>query len=98
MKGNDLADAAAKRVLISFEDIPEHQKVTVTIGKYAERPEFWVMHTDKPPTPPISLATVPTLRNTTTTMVDDPRTRKTMHARIHQTVRPTPPKSPNIIP
>jgi ribonuclease HI len=52
INGNDLADAAAKRVVTSFEDIPEHQKVTVTIRKYAERPEFWVMYTDKPPTPP----------------------------------------------
>jgi ribonuclease HI len=40
INGNDLADAAAKRVVTAFEDIPEHQKLTVTIGKYAERPEF----------------------------------------------------------
>jgi hypothetical protein len=59
IKGNDLANAAAKRAITSFEDIPEHQKVTVTIGKYAERPEFRVLHTDKPLTPPISLATGP---------------------------------------
>ncbi len=36
IKGNDLVDAAAKRVVTTFEDIPAHQKVTVTIGKYAE--------------------------------------------------------------
>jgi hypothetical protein len=40
IRGNDLIDAAAKRVVTYFESIPEHQKVTVTIGKYAERPEF----------------------------------------------------------
>jgi hypothetical protein len=59
IKGNDLANVAAKRVVTSFEDIPENPKVTVTIGKYAERWEFWVMCTDKPPTPHISLATGP---------------------------------------
>jgi ribonuclease HI len=59
INGNDLADAAAKRVVTEFEKIPEHQKLTVTIGKHAERPEFWVMYTNKPPTPHISLATGP---------------------------------------
>ena len=44
INGNDLADAAANRVVTSFEDIPKHQKLTVTIGKYAERPKFWVMY------------------------------------------------------
>jgi ribonuclease HI len=38
INGNDLADASARRVVASFENIPEHQKVTVTIDKYAERP------------------------------------------------------------
>ena len=37
INGNDLANASAKRVVASFEDIPEHQKLTVTIDKYAER-------------------------------------------------------------
>jgi hypothetical protein len=59
IRGIDLADAAAKRVVTSFEDIPEPQKATVTIGKHAEQLEFWVMHTEKPPTSPISLATGP---------------------------------------
>ncbi len=60
IRGNNLADAAAKRIVTSFEDIPEHQKVTVAIGKHAERPElFWVIYTGKPPTPPIPLATGP---------------------------------------
>ncbi len=52
INGNDLTDGVAKRVVTSFQGILEHQKVTVTIGKYAERPEFLVMYTDKPPTPP----------------------------------------------
>ena len=49
MRGNDLADFATKQVVTSFEDIPEHQKVMVTIGKHAKRPEFRVVYTDKPP-------------------------------------------------
>jgi hypothetical protein len=53
--GKDLAYVATKRVITTFKDISEHQKVTVTIGKYADRPEFRVMYTDKPPTPPITL-------------------------------------------
>ena len=52
IRGKDLADDAAKRAGISFEDIPAHEKVTVNIGYHAERPEFWVMYTGKPPTPP----------------------------------------------
>jgi hypothetical protein len=40
IRGIDLADAATKRVVTSFEDILEHQKVTVTTGKHDERPEF----------------------------------------------------------
>ncbi len=43
IRGNNLVDTADKRVVTSFEHIPGHQNVTVTIGKHAERPEFWVM-------------------------------------------------------
>jgi ribonuclease HI len=33
IRGNDLADVAAKRVVSNWDDIPEHQKLTVTIGR-----------------------------------------------------------------
>jgi hypothetical protein len=59
IRGNDLANAAAKLVVTSFEDIPEHQKLTINIGKQAERPPFWVMYTSNPTTPPIPLTTGP---------------------------------------
>jgi hypothetical protein len=59
IRGNDLANAATKLMVTSFENIPEHQKLTFTIGKQAERPPFWVMHTNNPTTPPILLATGP---------------------------------------
>ena len=32
IKGNDMADIAAKRVVSNWDDIPEQQKLTVTIG------------------------------------------------------------------
>jgi hypothetical protein len=81
IRGNDLADAAAKLVVTSFEDIPEHQKLTITIGKQVERPPFWVMYTKNPTTPPISLATGPhsaTLRPPWWTIPEDER--RCMHA------------------
>ena len=33
IRGNDLADAAAKRVVTAWDDISEHLKLTVTIGR-----------------------------------------------------------------
>jgi hypothetical protein len=45
IKGDDLGDTAAKLVVIIFEGIPERQKCSFAIGKQAERPFFWVMHT-----------------------------------------------------
>ncbi len=36
IKGNDLADAAAKSVVSAWDDILEHQKLTITIGRQAE--------------------------------------------------------------
>jgi hypothetical protein len=43
IKGKDLEYKAAKLVVTSFEDIPEHQKLKITIGKQAERPPFLVI-------------------------------------------------------
>jgi hypothetical protein len=48
IRGSDLANKAAKLVFTSFHDIPEHQKLTVTIGKLAERPPFLVMYANNP--------------------------------------------------
>ena len=52
-----MADTAAKLVVTSFEEIPTLQKITVTIGKQAERPPYWVMCINNPSTPRISLST-----------------------------------------
>ena len=49
IRGNYLADTAAKLVINSFEDIPDHQKLTNTVGKQVERPPVWVMYTSTPP-------------------------------------------------
>ena len=48
ISGNDLADVAAKRVVSNRDDIPERQKLTVTIGRQFERPPYWVMYTPPP--------------------------------------------------
>ena len=76
IKGNDLADVAAKRVVAAWDDIPDHQKLTITIGRQAERPPFWVMYTKAPLTPPIHLATGPisaTLRQPWWTIPEEER-------------------------
>jgi hypothetical protein len=59
IRGNDLADTAAKLVVTSFEEIPTSQKIIVTIGKQAERPPYWFMYANNPITPPIMLSTGP---------------------------------------
>jgi len=40
IRGNYLADTAAKLVVTSFKDIPEHQKLTIAIGKQAKKQSF----------------------------------------------------------
>jgi hypothetical protein len=59
IRGNDLADTAAKLMFTFIEEIPALQKLTVTIGKYTERSPYWFMYTNKPITPQISLSTGP---------------------------------------
>jgi hypothetical protein len=57
VRGTDLADAAAELVFTSFDDIPWHPKLNVTVAKQAERPPFYVMYINKPLASPIRLAT-----------------------------------------
>jgi ribonuclease HI len=57
IRGNDLADVTGKKVVSNWDDIPEHQKLTVTIGWQVERPTYWIMYTH--PSPPIQLAIGP---------------------------------------
>ena len=61
IRGNDLADTAAKLVVISFEEIPTVKKITVTIGRQAKtlNPPYWIMYTNIPITLPIRLSTGP---------------------------------------
>ncbi len=63
VRGNDLADTAAKLAVTDFDKLPLDQTVRVEIGATAPRPPFWVMYTAKPATPTIALATGP--RNST---------------------------------
>jgi len=57
IRGNDLADAAAKLAVRSFETLPQAHTIRVDVGENAPRPKHWVMYTTKPPTLTISPAT-----------------------------------------
>ncbi len=49
IRGNDLADAAAKLAVRSFDTLPPNQEIRVDIGEVAPRPQHWVMYTATPP-------------------------------------------------
>ena len=49
IRGNDLADAAAKLAVRSFDTLPPDQTIRVDIGGIAPRPKHWVMYTANPP-------------------------------------------------
>ena len=51
IRGNDLADAAAKLAVTHFDTLPPSQTTRVDIGENAPRPHHWVMYTVKPPPP-----------------------------------------------
>ena len=53
-RGNDLADAAAKLAVRSFDTLPPNHTLRVDVGKIAPRPQFWIMYTATPP--PLSVA------------------------------------------
>ena len=59
IRGNDLADAAAKMAATQYDSasLPESQKLKVDVGEIAPRPPHWVMYTVKPPPPPTQLGT-----------------------------------------
>jgi hypothetical protein len=57
IRGNDLADAAAKLAVTTFDTLTLDQTMRVEIGAIAPRPPFWVMYTANPPTPTPALAT-----------------------------------------
>ena len=59
VRGNDLADAAAKLAVTDFDTLPNEQTLRVDIGAIAPRPPFWVMYTANPTTPPPALSTGP---------------------------------------
>ncbi len=49
IRGNDLADAAAKLAVIDYYTLSPSQTLLGTIGEIAPRPAHWVMYTAKPP-------------------------------------------------
>ena len=59
IRGNDLADAAAKLTVTDYDILPHEHTPRVEIGAITLRPPFWVMYTANPPTPAPALATGP---------------------------------------
>jgi hypothetical protein len=49
IRGNDLADAAAKLAVTQFDTLPPSHPMRVDIGETTPRPIQWVMYTAKPP-------------------------------------------------
>jgi hypothetical protein len=52
IRGNNLADAAAKLAVTQHHTLTESQKLKVIVGDVALRPSYWVVYTAKPPSPP----------------------------------------------
>ncbi len=81
IRGNDLADAAAKLAVTHFDTLPPSETMRVDIGEIAPRHHHWVMYTVKPPPPTTALSmgtTCATLRRPWRTIpVED---RLQMHA------------------
>ncbi len=59
IRGNDLADNAAKLAVTDFDTLPGENTLRMEVGCIAPRPPFWVMYTASPATPPPTLATGP---------------------------------------
>ena len=51
IRGNDLADVAAKLVVTHFDTLPPSHTLRVDIGDTTPRPTHWVMYTAKPQSP-----------------------------------------------
>ncbi len=87
IRGNDLADAAAKLAVAHYDALPPSQKRRVETGEIAPRPHHWVMYTDKPPPPTPALSTrtnCATLRRPWWTIPEEDR------LQIHAFTRPSP--------
>jgi hypothetical protein len=59
IRGNDLADAAAKIAVTDYDTLPSEQTTRVDIGAIVPRPPFWVMYTVNHHTPSPALAAGP---------------------------------------
>ncbi len=87
IRGNNLADAAAKLAVTHFDTLPPPQTMRIDIGENAPRPKHWVMYTVKPPPPTTALAMgtrCATLRSPWWTVPDADR------LQMHAFTRPSP--------
>ncbi len=90
IRGNDLADAAAKLAVTDYDTLPHEHTLRVDVGVMVPRPPFWVMYTSKPPTLSPALATGPrqaTLRPPWWTIPEEDRFQMHALARPSQHLR-----------
>ena len=83
IKGNGLADKAAKMDVTSFEDIPEHQKLTITIENKRKNPNIGHVHQQLYHSSNLTRHRS-ALSITTPPVVDHPQRRNMFHASLHQ--------------
>jgi len=87
IRGNDLANAAAKLAVTHYDTLPPSQKRRVETREIAPRPHHWVMYTAKPPPPTPALSTgtnCDTLRCPWWTFLEENR------LQMHAFTRPSP--------
>jgi len=59
IRGNDLADAAAKLPVTDYDTLLGDQTTRIEVWTIAPRPPFWVMYIANPTAPTLALATGP---------------------------------------
>ena len=87
IRGNDLADEAAKLPVTHYDTLPPTQTRRVECGEMPPRPHYWVMYTAKPPPPAPGLCTdanCATLRHPWWTIPEEER------LQMHAFTRPSP--------
>ena len=91
IRGNDLADTAAKLAVTDFDTLPGENTLRVEVGSIAPRPPLWVMYTANPQTPPPDPRYRAETCHSPPAMVDNPRDRAPPDARIHSPLDATTP-------
>jgi len=83
IRGNDLADAAAKLAVTNFDTLPGDQTTRFDIGAVAPRTPFWIMYTTNPPHAHTSHIHRAETSYPPSTVVGNPGSRPPPNARLH---------------